>query len=609
MKRLAFHAALPLAALVLAQLPADAARPARPAHSAKAGKVAKAADARFTGLASQFLAAAMRLSPVEATAMGEHRYDRLLPDISAVGRAQRRQAWQGLLGELAALNPSQLSRDNQVDLALLTNELRYRVWADQAEQGWAWNAQIYNDIAAGSLYTLAARDFAPWDVRLRSATARMETLPALLKASRGELVPARVPLVYAQTVSQQNAGIIEIAEGMLAPHADALSGAERSRFDAALAALKLAVADQQVWLDTVLVPAAKGDFRLGTKLYDQKMKFGLMSDITRPALKALALKAKADTRAEMYGLARQVLKGRTDAPAMPLQPTAAQQQTAIEAALKLSYAKHPARENLENRARETLAEATAFVTKAGFVRMPDGPVKVITMPKFQQGNAVAYNDPPGLFEKAQQNFYAVSPIPAEWTDVQADSFLSEYNDFMIHDLSIHEAMPGHYLQLDHSNRSPDLLRAYLGSGPFVEGWAVYAEGMMKDQGYLASDPQEQRLFQLTVLKMRLRSVTNTLLDIGIQTEGMTRDQAMDLMQNGAFQAEREAAGKWTRASLSSVQLLSYFTGFSEHMAMREEAKQRWGKGYTLRRYNDQVLSYGSPPVKFVRELMFGLPIK
>ena len=603
MKRLALISALPLAVLALVQLPADAAKPAR--HAMRVA----IADQQFQSIASRFIAAAMKVSPVEATALGEHKYDSLLPDITAKGRTERRQTWHGFLSQLARIDSAKLSRGNQVDLALLRNELHYRVWADQAEKGWAWNAQIYNDIAAGSLYTLAARDFAPWDVRLRSATARMEALPALLMASRSQLVPGRVPLVFAQTVSKQNSGIIEIAEGMLAPHADSLSGADRTRFDKALAGLKAAVAGQQVWLDTVLVPAAKGDFRLGPKLYDQKMKFGLMSDITRPALKALALKAKADTRAEMYRLAWQVLEGRTDAPAMPAQPTAAQQQTAIEAALKLSYAKHPPRAQLEQRARETLAEATAFVAKAGFVRMPDGPVKVITMPKFQQGNAVAYNDPPGLFEKAQQNFYAVSPIPAEWTDVQADSFLSEYNDFMIHDLSIHEAMPGHYLQLDHSNRSPDLLRAYLGSGPFVEGWAVYAEGMMKDQGYLASDPQEPRLFKLTVLKMRLRSITNTLLDIGIQTEGMTRDQAMALMQRGAFQAEREAAGKWTRASLLSVQLLSYFTGFSEHMALREEAKRRWGAGYSLRRYNDQVLSYGSPPVKYVRDLMFGLPIR
>ena len=599
MKPLALLAALPLAALALAQLPADAAKPAR--HAMRMAK----ADELFQSIATQFIADAMRLSPVEATALGEHKYDSLLPDITAKGRADRRQTWQGFLTRLNGINPASLSRDNQVDYAMLRNEVQYRVWAEQSEQGWAWNAQIYNDVAAGSLYTLAARDFAPWDVRLKSATARMEALPALLVQSRSQLVPARVPLVFAQTVSKQNSGIIEIAEGMLAPHADSLTGADRVRFDKALAELKAAVADQQVWLDTVLVPQAKGDFRLGTKLYDQKMHFGLMSDMTRPELKARALKAKADTRAEMYALARQVLAGRADAPEMPVRPTELQQQTAIEAALKLSYAKHPPRAQLEQRARETLAEATAFVTKAGFVRMPDGPVKVITMPKFQQGNAVAYNDPPGLFEKGQQNFYAVSPIPDDWTDAQAESFLSEYNDYMIHDLSIHEAMPGHYLQLDHSNKSPDVLRAYLGSGPFVEGWAVYAEGMMKDEGYLNGDP----LFQLTVLKMRLRSITNTLLDIGIQTEGMTRDQAMDLMQSGAFQAEREAAGKWVRASLSSVQLLSYFTGFSEHMALREEAKQRWGKAYSLRRYNDKVLSYGSPPVKYVRELMFGLPIK
>ena len=605
MKRFALSATLSLAVLGSTYAGVSGAKTARraaPAHSA---------DQQFQAVSTRFLGAVTKASPVEATALGDHRYDALLPDITPAGRAARRQTWQAMLALLARIPAARLSRDNQVDLALLRNELSYRVWQDQAEQGWAWNAQIYNDIAAGSLYSLAARDFAPWDVRLKSATARMAALPAFLKASRSQLVPARVPLVFAQTVAKQNAGIAEVAETMLAPHADALPAADRAAFDTALAGLKAAVADQQIWLATVLVPAAKGDFRLGTRLYDQKMHYGLMSDMTRPELKARALKAKADTRAEMYGLARQVLSALPSdkSPVMPDNPTPEQQQAAIEAALKLSYAKHPPRAQLEQRARETLAEATAFVTKAGFVRMPDGPVKVIAMPKFQQGNSVAYNDPPGLFEKGQQNFYAVSPIPNDWTDAQAASFLSEYNDYMIHDLSIHEAMPGHYLQLDHSNRSPDLLRAYLGSGPFVEGWAVFAEGLMKDEGYLAGDPQEQRLFQLTVLKMRLRSISNTLLDIGIHTEGMTRDQAMDLMQSGAFQAEREAAGKWVRASLSSVQLLSYFTGFSEHTALRAEARQRWGKGYTLRRYNDRVLSYGSPPVKYVRELMFGLPIR
>ena len=605
MKKLALIATLPLAVLTLSALPLEAAK--TPAAAVRSPR----ADAAFQALGQRFIASAMALSPVEATALGIHDHDARLPDITPAGRAARVAEWRAILAGLNAIAPASLSRDHQVDYAILRNELEYRIWANDELQDWAWNAQVYNDIAAGSLYTLAARDFAPWDVRLKAATARMEALPAFLRESRQQLVPGRVPPVFAQTVARQNAGIVEIAEGMLAPHADALTGADRARFDAALAGLKVAVAEQQKWLDDVLVPQAKGDFRLGAKLYDQKMKFALMSDLTRPVLKARALKAKADIRAEMFRIACNVLYGPgselnlTPAIACKDKPSAEREQTVIEAALALSYAKRPPRDQLEQRARETTAQATAFVREKGFIRMADGPVRIITMPKFQQGNSVAYNDPPGPFEKGQQNFYAVSPIPDDWTDEQAKSFLTEYNEYMIHDLSIHEAMPGHYLQLDHSNRTDNPLRAMLWSGPFVEGWAVYAEGVMMDAGYLNHDP----LFKLTVLKMRLRSVTNTLLDIGIHTEGMTRDQAMELMQKGAFQAEREAAGKWVRASLSSVQLLSYFTGYEEHRMLRAEAERRWGKQFTLRRYHDTVLSHGSPPVKYVRALMFGLPVK
>jgi uncharacterized protein (DUF885 family) len=161
-----------------------------------------------------------------------------------------------------------------------------------------------------------------------------------------------------------------------------------------------------------------------------------------------------------------------------------------------------------------------------------------------------------------------------------------------------------HLQIAHGNQYKSVLRAVLGSGPFVEGWAVYAEGMMMDAGYLNDDP----LFKLTVLKMRLRSITNSLLDIGIQTEGLTRDQAMTMMMKGAFQQEREASGKWVRASLGSTQLLSYFTGYSEHVAMRDEARRRWGAKFDLKTYNDAVLAHGSPPARYTRQLLFDLPI-
>jgi uncharacterized protein (DUF885 family) len=443
---------------------------------------------------------------------------------------------------------------------------------------------------------------------MRSATARMEALPGFLAEVRRQIVPARVPKVWAETLARQNPGIVQIAEDMLIPQAGALGGAERARFDAALIGLKSAVGEHQRWIEGTLVPQARGEHRLGAERYDEKMRFALQSNLSRSELKARALAAKAATRAEMYALARSVLTGRAGAPPTPAQPSQAQQQGAIEAALALSYGVRPTRERLEERARETLAQATAFVREKGFVGMPEGPVKIITMPKFQQGFAVAYDDAPGALERNLQNFYAVSPIPAEWSDAQATSFLSEYNDYMIRDLSVHEAVPGHYLQLDHASRDPSVLRAVLQSGPFIEGWAVYAEGLMAEHGYLGADTLDGKLYALTVLKMRLRSITNTLLDIGLHTEGMTREAAMEMMTRDAFQQEREAAGKWTRANLSSVQLLSYFTGYEEHRALREEARERWGKDFNLRTYNDAALSHGSPPVKYVRALLFGLPI-
>jgi uncharacterized protein (DUF885 family) len=566
-----------------------------PAHSVAPDPAA----AEFAALAKHYIDAIGQFAPAYATVLGNHAHDSEVSDVSAAGRARAAAFDRAMLADLARIDRKKLSRDDQVDAAMLDNALRYDLWQLEVSKDWEWNAQIYNDAAGNALYGLAARDFAPWPQRLKSATARMEKIPALLAQTRIELVPAKVPAVYATTIQRQNSGIVEIAEDMLAPHKSELAPADLAKFEAALAGLKTAVAEHQKWIDTVLVPQAKGDFRLGPKLYDQKMAFALQSTMTRAELKAKAEAAVKDTRAEMYALARQVVTG------LPEKPSADEQQKGIEQALALSYAQRPARTELMPAVKAALAQTTDFVRAKGLVTLPDAPVKVITMPKFQQGFSVAYDDPPGALERNLDNFFAVSPVPDEWSDEQATSFLSEYNNYMIQDLSIHEAMPGHYVQLAHSNEDPSTLRAVLSSGPFVEGWAVYAEGMMADQGYMDGNP----LFKLTVLKMRLRSITNTLLDIGIQTEGMTREQAMELMTKTAFQQEREAAGKWVRASLSSTQLLSYFTGYSEHMAMREEAKKRDGAAFDLKKYNDAVLAHGSPPARYVRELMFGLPIE
>ncbi len=596
-----YHMRLALALLAGTSLLLGAA-PVRPAPTATAR--AASGETAFAALGQQYVRGIARFAPSSGTTLGDHRFDSQLEDVSATGRARLLAHDKALLARLNQIDRKTLTRESQVDAALLDNALRYKIWQVEDLRSWSWDPQIYNGVAGGALYGLAARDFAPWPQRLKAATARMEAMPAFLAQARAQIIPSRVPAIYASTVAKQNGGIVDIAVTMLAPHVDTLTVPERDRFNAALATLKHAVTEHQKWLDTVLVPQAKGELRLGAALYDRKLAFALVSKLSRQDIKNRATAAVIDTRAQMYALARQVLGGKPDAPALPEQPDAAQQQAAIEAALALTYRQHPARDGVMAKATATLANASDFVREHQLITVPDTPVKIITMPRFRQGVAVAYCDSPGALEKRLDTFFAISPIPDEWSDAQANSFLSEYNDYMLHDLSIHEAMPGHYLQIAHANHNRSMLRAVLSSGPFIEGWAVYAEGMMADAGYLGGDP----LFKLTVLKMRLRSITNALLDIGIHTEGMTREQAMALMTKTAFQQEREAAGKWTRASLGSTQLLSYFTGYAEHVAMRDEAKRRLGAKFDLKAYNDSALAHGSPPTRFVRELMFGLPI-
>ena len=248
-----------------------------------------------------------------------------------------------------------------------------------------------------------------------------------------------------------------------------------------------------------------------------------------------------------------------------------------------------------------MQEATDFVIERNLVTMPEEPVEIILMPEFQRGVSVAYLDPPGPLDRDQPAFYAVAPLPTDWTDEQVESFLREYNLYSLQDLTIHEGVPGHYLQIALSNRYPSILRSVLYSGPFVEGWAVYAEGMMIDEGYQDHDP----LQRLITLKWYLRAVTNAIIDSAIHVDGMTQGEAMKLMVEGGFQEEREAAGKWIRAQLTSAQLSTYFVGYQEHIEMRAAVEELWGDEFTLRRYHDQVLSYGSPPVRFVRALMLG----
>jgi uncharacterized protein (DUF885 family) len=553
-------------------------------------------DASFAQFAARYVDQRPALSPHQATVLGDHRFDAELDDLSAAGRKARADLARRFLAEAEDFHWHALSRENQVDLALLKNRLRYELWTEDVLQSWAWDPQIYSAVAGDALFGPMSRDYAPRPQRLRSAIARMEKLPGLFAQARAELQPARTPLIHAQTVARQNAGVLSLVDSLILPAAGELSPADQARLKAADTALRAAVAEHQAWLDKVLVPQAKGDFRLGKALYDQKLAFALVSPLSRVEIRSAAEAALKQARAQMYQASRRILAGRMAAPDAP---DLATEQRVIEAALELAYADHPPRAGLVEACRAGLAAATDFVRTRDLITLPDAPVEVVVMPEYARGSAVAYCDAPGPLDRGQKTFYAVSPIPDDWTDKQAESFLREYNRRGLHDIAIHEAMPGHYVQLWHANKHPSVLRAFLQSGPFVEGWAVYAENMMAEQGY------GDLLFRLQQLKTRVRTITNAILDQMTHVDGAGEDEVMRFLTVTAFQQEREAAGKWTRARLDSTQLPSYFVGVTEHDAIRAEAERRAGAGFNLKAYHDQVLAFGSPPPRYVRALMFG----
>jgi uncharacterized protein (DUF885 family) len=562
------------------------------------------ADQQFEALAQRYLKEAPEQSPVGATALGDHRFDDRLDDVSAAGWQARLTFTELYLAALEPIDRTKLTRANQVDALLLLHDLQSDRFRYQTLQDWRWNPLLYTRIAGDGLNNLLAREFAPAPERLKNLGKRLDELPRFLAQVREVLEPARVPKVFAETAAKQNAGLKSMLDGEITAQIATLPADQQDALRTSVTKARSALSQHQIWLEKRLTPEAQGNFRLGAELYDQKLSFALFSPLSRREIRERAESELAATRAAMYEIAVTVLRGRKGSPKTPDKPSAEQQQQAIRAALEVAYAERPKRDGVLDAARAALVDATKFVREKDIVTVPDEPLEIIVMPEFQQGVALAYCDSPGPLEAGQKTFYAVSPIPAQWTHAQTESFLREYNSRSIHNLTIHEAMPGHYLQLAHANKYPSTLRKVLASGPFIEGWAVYMEKVMSDQGYMNGDP----LMRLIQLKWYLRSIVNALLDQAVHVDGISREAAMKLMTESGFQEEREAAGKWTRAQLTSAQLPTYFVGAQEHMALRAEAQQRLGAAFSLREYHDKVLSFGSPPVRFARELLFELPI-
>lgn len=552
------------------------------------------ADDEFQKLASEYIEVRLRTYPEDATELGDHRFDDKLTDYSKEARAKELAAQKEFLVKLKAFkNTDQLTGANSVDFRILMESVEGEIFGLEELKSAEWNPLTYNQSLANAVYLLIARDFAPPEERIPNIRKRMEGIPRVIAQAKANL--KNPPRIYTETAIEQVQGAISFIREGLAP---VLDRAPEMKKTVAPVQEKTAVALEQYkkWLQEDLLKRSEGDFRIGADKFRKKLRFSLASDLSMEEIMKRARADLAATQAAIYETALPLHKQYfPDADEAAL----ADKKKVTTGVLDKLAEQHPNDDTIVGEAKKIVVEATDFVREKDLVTVPDKPLDVIVMPEFKRGQGIAYCDSPGPLEENGETFYAIEPTPASWPEERKKSFFREYNNYMLRDLTVHEATPGHYLQLMHANqfRGPTLVRAIFRSGTFIEGWAVYSEQFMAEAGYGGPEVKMQQL------KMRLRVICNAILDQSIHTANMSEQEALDLMMKEGFQQEGEAVAKWKRARLSSTQLSTYFVGAAEHLDLRERAKAKWGDRFDLKKYNDTALSFGSPPAKYVRELM------
>jgi len=548
------------------------------------------ADAEFAGLAREYLDDRAERHPDTATGLGDHRFDARLADRSAQALDEERRALDGWAARLAAIDQGALSAEHRVDAAMMANSVARRVFELDELREHTWNPLQANPGKA--IYQLLARDFAPLGDRLGSVAGRLADIPAVLAGARRQLGP--MPRVHVETAIGQFDGTIALVSKEIdaaledAPQCAAQLGQVRP---AALEALS----EHRAWLSARLAEPGPGGFadpRIGPERFARKLSLTLSAAADADAILARA-QADLDRVSEQIAeLAGQIAGGPASGPEVVRQVLDRLAEDVPDDTTILEFC------------RGALAAQTAFVTEHRLLTVYDDPVELIVMPEIDRGVAVAYCDSPGPLEPSPQpTFIAVSPTPTDWTAERVASFYREYNRHLVHNLMVHEAMPGHYLQLQHSRRftgSDTAIRAALRSGAFTEGWAVYTERIMAEHQYPGEgDPRAVRMQQL---KMQLRTIINAILDARIHAHGMTEAEAMTLMTGRGYQEEGEAAGKWRRAQLTSAQLSTYYVGYSEISDLAADLRAA-DPGLADQQVHDRMLAHGSPPVRLLRTLI------
>jgi uncharacterized protein (DUF885 family) len=553
-------------------------------------------DARLAAFFKSYLDEAFRLRPLDATRLGDHRFDDQLDDVSPEGRARWASHYSATLNELQAkIDRKKLTRPAQIDYEIFAHDLKRSLWLLANTRPFEDDPRTYNDYLADSVYLPLVQSTVPRPTLVKNCTARIAKLPRIIAAARASL--HNPPRVFVETAIRQNRGTIAFYESGVyelageTPQLSELRPVARK----AVAALK----EYQDFLEKDLLPRSNGDWRLGKERFYRKLELELDAGLGADEVLAEAESEFGRVERDMYVLARQLWC--TLFPGKPLPADDGPGRTATVRTVVAQISKdHGKPENLVADARDTVARIKAFITANDILRLPDPDrCRVIEMPEFQRGNTTAFLNPAPPLDKDAASVYAVAPPPKEWDARRVETYLQEYNRNMLQILTIHEAYPGHYVQLEYSNRHPSLIRRVLYSGVFAEGWAVYTEQMMLDQGFGKGD----LALLLNQLKFYLRAVANAILDHKMHCAQMSDEEALTFLTQRCFQSEGEAVAKIVRAKQSSCQLSTYFVGRTAFYRLRQQVQRELGDKFDLGRYHEAVLDHGTLPVKYLPELV------
>lgn len=548
-------------------------------------------NASFKAYEDRFIEQLWKENPEWATQVGFHRYDSLLTIPDAKSRALRLEFSKQQLDQLKSFDLHDLNLSQQTDYHLIQNYLESNVWSIEKERAYEWNPSAYN--VSGTIAFMLAENYAPLHDRLHAIEQRIAKIPAYYEAAKGQIKsPA---LVLTDLAIQQNLGGLSVFE------TDLRDSLKKSNLPATEKAAIQTKADQAVkaikgfvtYLKETSNPSPRG-FRLGQELYDQKFKFDIQSGSTAAEIYDAAIARKRYLHTEMHKISKELWPkyfGKA------VQPT--DSLVLIRKMIDTLSVNHVKAADFQSAIEAQIPKLVEFVKKKKLLYIDDSkPLIVRKEPAYMAGVAGASISAPGPYDKGGNTYYNVGSLTG-WSKEASESYLREYNHYILQILNIHEAIPGHYTQLVYANQSPSLIKSVLGNGAMIEGWAVYTEQMMLENGYGDNAPE----MWLMWYKWHLRTVCNAILDYSVHVKNMSEKDAMHLLVDEAFQQQAEAVGKWKRVSVSSVQLTSYFTGYKEIYDLREAVKKEEGAQFKLKAFNEKFLSFGNSPVKYIREMM------